>query len=259
MTVKFENFAFSYRKGGKPYFVPNDLGERIGKDIKKQVESVYKFDPFVFHLRGGGHVAALHVHRSHRFFARLDIRRFFYSIGRNRVQRTLAEIGIQRARHYAKWSCVKNPYGNPSYALPYGFVQSPILASLVLMESIVGTYIRGLLTEGKVQVSVYVDDISLSCDDLTELQKVFDGLMACLEEANFEVHPGKLRPPTCAMDLFNCDIGFGHTEVQQTRVEAFMAGAPSEKAMEAFAYYCLKVEEGNVVPLAETEAVETSL
>src|ERR1700710_1474341 len=135
MAVQFQNFAYTYQVDGKHIFAPNLLGEAIGRDIKQQVEKAYAFDVFVFHLRNGGHVAALHSHRDHAFFARVDIRRFFYSIARNRVQRALMSIGIPRARHYAKWSCVKNPYGDPSYALPYGFVQSPILASLVLMES----------------------------------------------------------------------------------------------------------------------------
>lgn len=63
MTVQFENFEYSYKKGGKPYFAPNNLGRRIGEDIKAQVEQTYQFDPFVYHLRAGGHVAALHCHR----------------------------------------------------------------------------------------------------------------------------------------------------------------------------------------------------
>src|SRR5687768_206007 len=122
MVVQFENIAYSYENGGKPYFAPSDLGRKIGADIKAQVEAAHQFDPFVYHLRSGGHVAALHSHRHHQLFARVDIRRFFYGISRSRVQRALSEIGILRSRHYAKWSCVKNPYGEPRYVLPYGFV-----------------------------------------------------------------------------------------------------------------------------------------
>ena len=48
-------------------------------------------------------------------------RRNFYGIGRNRVTRALHQIGVEQARTHGKWSCVKNPYGDPSYALPYGF------------------------------------------------------------------------------------------------------------------------------------------
>jgi hypothetical protein len=76
--------------------------------------------------------------RRKRSFARLDLENFSYSIGRNRVRHALRTLGIAHSEHYAKWSTVKNPYGNPSYALAYGFVQSPILASPVLDRSALG-------------------------------------------------------------------------------------------------------------------------
>lgn len=119
MSIQFENYDYRRDRDGRPIFVPSALGERIGKDIKAQVENTYAFDDFIYHLRkNGGHVAALHAHRPHQFFARVDIRRFFYSIARNRVRRALAGIGIDRALHYAKWSCVKNPYGTPRIRCP---------------------------------------------------------------------------------------------------------------------------------------------
>ena len=89
MPVQFQNYEYRQdRKGKPPLFAPNALGERIGRDIKAQVELAYQFDDFIYHLKKkGGHVAALHAHRPHKFFARADIRRFFYSIARNRVRR----------------------------------------------------------------------------------------------------------------------------------------------------------------------------
>jgi hypothetical protein len=95
MTVQFQNFDFTYRRDGKPVFSPSMRGRKIGDDIKSQVETAHVFDDFVYHLRRkGGHVAAMHAHRNHKFFGRLDIERFFYSIARNRVQRALASIGV---------------------------------------------------------------------------------------------------------------------------------------------------------------------
>jgi hypothetical protein len=245
MPVQFQNFDYQYTRDGKPVFAPSPLGRRIGKDIKEQVEVAYQFDDFVFHLRDGGHVAALHSHRPHRFFARVDIKRFFYSIARNRVQRALAGIGIGRAKHYAKWSCVKNPYGNPTYALPYGFIQSPILATLVLMESEVGHFLRAVAGDGCVTVSIYVDDVSLSCDDLPKLQETFDALVEHLAQAHFEVSSHKVRKPGPTIDLFNCNLRSGQTEVQPERIKLFESQPRSNASMEAFAHYCLSVEQGN--------------
>lgn len=175
MTVKFETYRYSYLRKDKHIYVPSDRGKKIGYKLKELVEVSVDFDPFFYHLREGRHVVALHAHRRHRYFARVDISRFFYGIGRNQVARTLHEIGIPHAGTYAKWSCVKNPYGDPRYTLPYGFVQSPIMATLVLMRSAVGVFLRNL--SETVTSSVYVDDISLSCDNKAEIDTAFAGLL----------------------------------------------------------------------------------
>ena len=46
MPVQFENFTHSFLLNGKPTFAPNELGRRIGEDIKAKVEKAYDFDPF---------------------------------------------------------------------------------------------------------------------------------------------------------------------------------------------------------------------
>jgi hypothetical protein len=246
MPVQFQNFEYRYELNGRHIFVPSKLGEQIGEKVRKQVENTYAFDGFIYHLRKkGGHVAALHAHRAHHFFARLDIRRFFYGISRSRVRRALAGIGIGRALHYAKWSCVKNPYGNPAYALPYGFIQSPVLATLVLMESGVGDFLRAVSAQAKVLPTVYMDDISLSSDDLDALQTAFDGVLVELNNAGFEVSPNKTRRPGAAMDLFNCDLSHGQTRVSDDRINAFLATGPSQLSEDAFVSYCATVEIGN--------------
>jgi len=246
MPVQFENFEYSYTKGGKPYFAPNDRGRRIGGDIKRRVEKAYQFEPFVYHFQPGGHVAALHCHRPQAHFAKADIRRFFYSISRSRVHRALSGIGIPRARHYAKWSSVKNPYLDPRYALPYGFVQSPILATLVLMESAVGATLRDVFQQGAVVVSLYMDDIALSSDDFPSLAEAFERTLAALGEANFELSQNKVCAPTAALDLFNCDLETGRTGVRQERVDKFYETPRTPESINAFDLYRDSVEAGNV-------------
>lgn len=246
MTVQFQNYDYSYDRNGKPIFAPSDLGERIGLDIKRQVEAVYVFDDFVYHLKkNGGHVAALHAHRLHQFFARVDIKNFFYGIAKSRVQRSLADLGILRARHYAKWSCVKSPFDEPRYALPYGFIQSPILATLVLMKSAVGSFLQGVAAAGHIAVSVYMDDISLSSNDETALCEAFEQLKNKLQEANFEISAGKIREPSMAMDVFNCDLSHGKAEVRSERIGLFYAEMRSPESINGFEDYCARVQEGN--------------
>jgi hypothetical protein len=243
MAVVIPNFEYSYLRKGKSVFVPTSIGRRIGRELKLAVEGLYEFDPIYFHLRRGGHVAAMHHHREHRLFARIDISRFFYSISRRRVQSALDRIGIVNPRFYAKWSTVLNPHDDPKFALPYGFVQSPILASLVLATSDVGAILTAI--EPSVSVGVYMDDISLSSDDHSDLCKSFDKVLAGLEADGFAINQQKLRTPAAEIDIFNCDLSTGKTSVSDTRIEEFFANGPDEFAEEAFISYCASVEVGN--------------
>ncbi len=244
MPIAFLNYEYKYKKRGKPVFAPNERGRRIGSDIKGQVERAVQFDPFYYHLKPGGHVAALHAHRQHRYFARLDLERYFYSISKSKVQRVLVDNGILRVRHYAKWSCVRNPYGDPAYSLPYGFVQSPILATLVMMDSVAGAFLRNV--SAGVLISVYMDDISLSSDDFGALTDAYDTARERLERAGFLINEAKVRAPSPAMDLFNCDLAHGQTSVQAERITEFYSEQRSIHAETAFDIYCAGVKQGNV-------------
>ncbi|MEC7291511.1 MAG: reverse transcriptase domain-containing protein [Pseudomonadota bacterium] len=243
MPVQFENYTHSFTINSKPVFAPSELGRKIGEDIKEKIESVYAFDPFYFHLIAGGHVGALHGHRENEFFCKADIENFFYSVSRNRVVRTLREIGVPRPKHYGKWSCVKNPYGSPSYALPYGFVQSPILASLVLSTSAVGNFLRSVGSE--VTVAVYVDGITASSNDDEALNEFYEGLLVSMRDASLPAKAAKCVPPTRQVDVFNCSLERDRSEVLAERRDLFFSVPRSPASQEGFEHYCERVVQGN--------------
>ncbi|MGI9374553.1 MAG: reverse transcriptase domain-containing protein [Tsuneonella suprasediminis] len=243
MAVRFATYDYNYQKNGKWYYAPSDKGREIGLDLKEQIEAAYPLDGIYYHLHDGGHVAALHQHRPHRYFCRVDIENFFYRIARNRVARALRGIGIARAERYAKWSTVKDPFGEFNYVIPYGFIQSPILATLVLDRSAVGNFLRSIPIQ--IGRSVYMDDIILSGDNLEMLTQYFDQLKAELKRGNFRLSQRKIRPPSEAMDVFNCDLETGQSAVQQDRREKFFAEPRSQESIEAFEEYCDRVETGN--------------
>lgn len=159
------------------------------------------------------------------------------------MQSAIDRVGVGNARFYAQWSTVASPYGDPKYALPYGFVQSPILASLVVATSDLGQYLVGFT--GPVKAAVYVDDISLSANDEAELRKAYKDTLAMIESDGFSVSASKLRPPASAIDIFNCDLSQGQAVVRDDRINDFLATGPSQAAEDAFAAYCASVEDGN--------------
>ena len=223
--------------------MPTAIGRRIGNEIKEAVESAYNFDSIYFHLRRGGHIAAMHHHRDNHSFARIDISNFFYSISRRRVQSALDRAGVGNARFYAQWSTVANPFGDPRYALPYGFVQSPILASLVVATSDIGRHLLAL--PRSIKVGVYVDDISFSSDDVLELQQAYDTTLAVISAEGLAVSAAKLRPPAQEIDIFNCNLTHGMVNVTDDRINAFLSNNPTAEAGNAFDAYCAAVETGN--------------
>ena len=115
--------------------MPTEEAIRRGEILLRFISRNVRFPESFFHYSPGGHVAAIHAHLTQKHFIKIDLEKFYYSIARNRVAAALHHFGFKHARDYAKWSCVKNPYGQPAYSLPIGFVQSPALATLVLMRS----------------------------------------------------------------------------------------------------------------------------
>ncbi len=245
MPVQFRNFEFSYRnKKGKPVFVPSERSYEIGWTIKTSVEELVPFPAYYMHLRPGGHVAALHRHRSQKYFARIDLRNFFYSISRARVVRSLRHVQLSGHQKYGKWSCVKNPYFEQggeysTYALPYGFVQSPILATLVLRYSALGDFLGTL--PNSVTVTVYLDDIAISSDNLDELRESFEVLESKAMESNFILNDEKKRAPAEYIELFNCDLAHDTTKVTDARIAEFFSALRSEPSKLSFERYCASV------------------
>ncbi|ODR98591.1 hypothetical protein AUC68_09300 [Methyloceanibacter methanicus] len=234
-----ENYRFSYQRKGKHIFVPNDECKRRGKDIIEFCAGI-ELPAYVYHYRSGGHVAALHAHRENSFFFRIDLKDFYYSIARNRVTRVLRGLRYRDARTSAEWSCVKNPYVRPSYTLPIGFVQSPILATLVTLQSPLVQAIEEAMAEG-VLVSLYFDDFVGSAADKARLTSAYERILSACALANFIVNETKLAPPSDAIVAFNCNLTHQNSEVRLDRIAEFYADVRSTSSAQSFEDYCARV------------------
>ncbi|MGY3133725.1 MULTISPECIES: reverse transcriptase domain-containing protein [unclassified Bradyrhizobium] len=242
----YRNFKWTWERKGKHIFAPSPDADRRGDKIIDFCDREVDFPLCFYHYRKGGHVTALHGHLQNRFFFKIDIQNFFYSISRNRIAAALHSAGFPWARNFAKWSSVRSPYDlGPRYCLPIGFKQSPALASLVLMRSPVMAMVAQAEQAGAF-VSIYLDDLICSANDEALLEALYDAFLAAFAEANLTPNPTKLVPPTDALVVFNCDLRHGFAQVTPDRIAEYFAEPRSAASLTSFAAYCAKVSEANI-------------
>jgi hypothetical protein len=240
MPAPLRNFEFRYSNAkGKPVFVPTPALIDIHVQLRKITSDLILFPDYYFHFRKGGHVSAIHSHRNHKFFARIDLKNFFYSIGRNRLKNVLKSAGVHSAEHFARWSTVKNPCEGPRYSIPYGFPHSPWLATLVLHESALGRAIEEL--RRLVHITVYLDDIALSSNDIDEIQLAYKRLLSAVEASGFQLNKEKSRNPVPRIEIFNCELAYEESAVTPARISEFYAIERSENSVAAFKAYCASI------------------
>ncbi|WP_145954126.1 hypothetical protein [Kosakonia radicincitans] len=126
-------------------YVPSDEMYRYGKRLHRFIIGKWRAPLYYYHMRDGGHLAAARIHFKSEYFALVDIRNFFESTSQSRVTRELKTIfPYEDARKIAKISTVRIPKSeDKKFSLPYGFPQSPILATLCLHNSYAGQVIKG--------------------------------------------------------------------------------------------------------------------
>lgn len=242
----YVNYQLRYETKGRYVFVPTEECREYGERLLEECRARVELPNYHFHYTPGGHVAALHRHIQNRFFFRIDVRRFFYAIRRNRVAAALRHFGIPDARDRAKWSCVANPYG-AGYVLPIGFVQSPMLASLVVMRSPIADAIAEAENRNAF-VSMYFDDFIGSAMELEILREVFARFLQAFEQAALPINDAKLVEPCPIATAFNCELRHGYSAVEAQRVDKFYAEARSTASVESFEAYRKRVSERNLSP-----------
>jgi len=218
-----EKWASKFQYKHSWVFVPTEETARYGKSVKLSIEKCWFAPDFYYHLRDGGHVKALKSHIGHRFFIHLDIKDFFGSINRSRVTRCLKDFfEYTIAREIAVASTVRLPESSiRKYILPFGFVQSPIIASICLHKSRLSKCLYNLNKLDGVIVSVYMDDIIISGNDFTSLQKVLDEVKVAAERSGFPLNPEKEEGPSEKITAFNIELSHGLLKITDSRFNDF--------------------------------------
>lgn len=213
-------------KPGSWVFVPTDETVEYGQKVKKAIENGWSPPGFYYHLRDGGHVQALSSHMNNDFFIHLDISNFFGCINKSRVTRCLKGFyRYNQAREIAVESTVRDP-NSPlieKYILPFGFVQSPLIASLCLQKSRLGRYLSDLSSMSAYKVSVYMDDIVISSSSDTGLSNVLHEIKLIAEKAGFPMNEAKEEGPAGKITAFNIELTKGVLALTESRLQDFIA------------------------------------
>jgi hypothetical protein len=190
---------------------------------------------------------------------RADIRDFFGQIGLSRVTRTLSRFyRYEPARAAAKESVVRSPIDPSRTILPFGFVQSPILASICLRKSKLGRFLEEMNRLPDVAVSVYVDDIILSTNlENTYANAIFEEMCESASISGLEFGPDKLEPPKDRITAFNIALSHNHMEIRKARLEELAYDAISTDNVQVFdgiLGYVASVSSRQAAVLAESIA-----
>ncbi|MCC4858840.1 reverse transcriptase domain-containing protein [Vibrio atlanticus] len=116
-------------------------------------------------------------------------------------------IGYERARAIARASTI--PHSNPdehSHSLPYGFSQSPLLASICLAQSHFGSCIRACHETDGMSLSVYMDDIVISSNDEQILLLWHEKLKIAAGKSKFKLNSLKENISSTSIEVFNINI-----------------------------------------------------
>ncbi|MCB9989039.1 MAG: hypothetical protein H6868_06865 [Rhodospirillales bacterium] len=209
-------------------FVPTNECQDKGYEFVDAIKEKWGCPDYFYHFKSGGHLAAIGQHRESACFAKIDLTNFFPSISKSRVIRALKDIGVhyELAEKIAGWSTVRDKEDRDKYVLPYGFVQSQLLASICLDKSAIGHYLEKDLPED-ILVTVYVDDIILSSDDKKSLDYAYNGLLEAVDRSGFAINEAKSHGRNDNVTAFNIGINDNELQIIEDRFSEFQKAVES--------------------------------
>ena len=219
-----------------------------GKQILKLLNKSWKKPLYYYHLRTGGHVEALSIHLQNQYFTTIDIYDFFGNISRSRITRALKTIiGYESARRIAKKSTVKVT-GNylHNHHLPYGFIQSPFLASICLFYSSLGHLLNHIYNNNMATISVYMDDIVISSNNEESLNTLFDEVKVAMEKSRFFFNDKKTILVSEKTEAFNIVLTHNEMKIEYDRFVRFQQAysiSDSEAQRKGIATYVSSVNK----------------
>lgn len=204
---------------GRWIYEPSEESRINGEKLIRQLAVLWQSPDFYFHLKNGGHVQAVIVHLPNKYFAKLDLKDFFGSVGRSRITRILKEFyPPETARKLAKMSTIPHVGdGEHSHSLPNGFVQSPMLASICLSKSYLGSKLAEYRKSRDICITLYMDDILISSNSEEMLVRCFEDLNDSAKKSKFNVNLDKSHAPRLQTTIFNIEVSQNRMNLTEKR------------------------------------------
>jgi len=204
-------------------FIPSRQSKITGKNICRLLRKYWNPPEYFYHLRNGGHVEAMRAHKQNQYFSRLDIDNFFGSITRSRITRSLKKfVSYKTAWVIAHESTVKDPdYIGIRFMLPFGFIQSPLLASICLDQSFLGEFLKFLHKNSQLTISVYMDDLVISSNDRDLLLSISADLKSAIIKSHWASNEQKEDICKQIITVFNIEISHQCTRISDPRMQEF--------------------------------------
>lgn len=210
--INLGNDKFAYEQTKEAY--------EAGEEHIKTIERLWTPPKFYFHYQKGGHLAAINGHKRNNCFSKLDLSRFYYQITKNKIIRSLTKIGVPflTASAIASESTISYKY---KHVLPFGFVQSSIISSLVMNYSELGRVLKA--KPSHLSLSVYVDDILISgLDCQPDIETYTSQIIEAIGKSNFIINEEKTVVSKAEIEIFNINIDVENLEITDSRMAEFM-------------------------------------
>ena len=137
-------------------------------------------------------------------------------------------LSFKEANEIAIESVVRTTNG---YCLPYGFVQSSILSSLVLSHSALGKALQNDIKSFK--ISVYVDDILISYSgELSKIRNFSEAVCISAAHSNFPINTVKTEIGKTEITIFNINLAQNSKSIADERLSEFLMEIKSTRSDE---------------------------
>lgn len=162
-------------------------------------------------------MTCLRVHCGNAELASRDLKAFYGAVTRTKIARSLRRIGFGHRQAFDMASDSVVDIGGRR-CLPFGYVQSTLLATLALEHSLLGRFLVSAGNYG-VRASVYVDDMIVSAPSTEAIETFMTLLDDAAVKSGFAFNPSKSANSHGSIQSFNILLTGNELRITDERMQ----------------------------------------